>query len=205
MSESSVGYVYAQVVRGRAATGCRVIAPHDLRAALPNHTYVLPGSAPFRFGDVALVGKVTAAEKGPAFAHAGDDVLVPVDFDDPSVAERTALVHVAVDESWGDAAAPRELTFQMGLHNADNAGLFIEGLSSMGPVAVILTRRDKRGVKLLVPAEQGALIGRIDGADRLRFPGLGDDEDEFVGGITSGEAFRRAASQPSRRVFLERR
>lgn len=202
MSERGVAYFYAQV-RDRGGERGQ-FAPQDLREALPNRTYTIPGVTTFTHSDVALVGRVTAAAKGPAFAHTGeDDVIVPVDFDDPSAAERAVDVHVVVDESFGNIEVPRELTFRMGLIGAKDSDLFIDGLSSLGRIAVVLKARQDRDGEALIPTEQGALIGQIDDAGRLSFPGLGDDKDDFIIGISTVDAFRAAASEPSRRVVLE--
>lgn len=182
---------------------CRQFAPQNLHEALPNRTYTVPGRATFTFSDVALLGQVRGIEKGPAFAHAGDDNLVPVDFDDPSAAEWSVQVHVAVDELFGTMEPTRELTFRMGLLNAPDRDLFVDGMGSLGRTAVVLTRRQDRDDEVLIPSEQGALIGRIDGLGRLRFPGLGAEEHGFVVAITTVDAFRAAASEDQRLVILD--
>ena len=132
MSEEGVAYFYESVIRGRQLV-CRNHAPQSVTEALPNRTYTLPSKATFSYSDLAVIGHVTAAEKGPAFAHAGEDVVVLVSFDDPSAAERTAHVHVTVEEFFGKEPVPAELVFQMGLLNADNPSLFLDGLRSLRP------------------------------------------------------------------------
>jgi hypothetical protein len=88
--------------------------------------------------------------------------VVPVDFNDPAAAERTARVHVTFDQLSGVWPDPSVLVFQMGQMNADNPGLFLSGLRSLGRIAMALTLHQRKGV--LIPADQGALIGRIVGA-----------------------------------------
>ena len=200
MSEKGVAYFYESVIRGRQL-GCRNYAPQNVREALPNRTYTLPSKTTFSYSDMAVIGHVTAADRGPAFAHAGEDVVVPVSFDDPAVAERTANVHVTVEEFFGKEPVPSLLVFQMGLMNADNPGLFLDGLRSLGRIAMALIVHERTGV--LMPAEQGALIGRIDGAGRLTFPALAPEGEEFLAGITSVDKFRTAAAEPPERVLLK--
>jgi hypothetical protein len=200
MSEEGVAYFYESVIRGRQLV-CRNHAPQSVTEALPNRTYTLPSKATFSYSDLAVIGHVTAAEKGPAFAHAGEDVVVPVSFDDPSAAERTAHVHVTVEEFFGKEPVPAELVFQMGLLNADNPGLFLDGLRSLGRIAVALTVHQRK--RVLIPAEQGALIARIDGADRLTFPALAPKGETFLAGVTNVAEFRTAAAEPPRTVVLK--
>lgn len=149
---------------------------------------------------MAAIGHVTDAEKGPAFAHVGEDVLEPVGFDDPSAAERAAVVQLAVEECFGKEPVPSTLAFQMGLLNADDPALFMDGLRGLGRITIALIIRQRTGV--LMPAEQGALIGRIDGRARLTFPALAPEGEQFLAGITSVEGFRTAASEASETVLL---
>ena len=126
---------------------------------------------------------------------------MPVDFDDPSVAERSASVHVAVEEVIGKESVPVALTFRMGLLNAHDPDLFLDGLRSLGHVAVALTRHP-RHADVLLPAEQGALIGRIDETGGLTFPALAPAGDEFLAGIATVDKFRTTASEADEMVVL---
>jgi hypothetical protein len=156
--------------------------PRNLREALPNRTYTVPGKATFTYSDVAIIGRITSAETGAAFAHAGDDVLVPVDFDDSSAAEHALDVGVAVDEWFGDGEPASKVSFRIGSLGSRDRELFLDGLRSLDRVAVTLQKRQDRDGKVLIATEQGALIGRIDGSRPLWCPGLGLEEHGFVAG-----------------------
>jgi hypothetical protein len=197
VSVPSVDYVYSQIVRVReSGLADKWLTPHDLCQALPNHTYLLPGGRVSAFSDVAVVGRVMGAMKGPAFAHAGDDVLIPVDFDDPSAAEHAVDVQVAVEEVLGGMQLGPDMTFRMGSLGAEDRDRFIDGLRNLGRIVVTLQSRQDRDGEVLIPTEQGALIGLVDDSGHLRFPGLGGDEATFVGGISTLDAYRAAGSKP---------
>lgn len=117
------------------------------------------------------------------------------------VAERSVNVHVAVEEVIGNESVPSALSFRMGLLNANDPDLFLDGLRSLGHVAVALTMHPRQA-DLLLPAEQGALIGRIDKPGRLTFPALAPAGDEFLAGITTVDEFRTTASEPDQTVVL---
>ena len=61
MSEAGVDYFFDSVIRVREQD-CRQFAPSNLREALPNRTYTIPGKTTFSYSDLAVLGHVTAAE-----------------------------------------------------------------------------------------------------------------------------------------------
>jgi hypothetical protein len=137
MSGRNVDYFYDQVVRIKVS-GCsgREYEPGNLREALPNRSYVIPGVTTFTYSDAALVGRVILAEPGPAFAYAGDDVRVPVAFDDPRAAERAFEVRVAVDEWFGHGQPADAVSFRMGAMGARDLDRYLDGLNRLGRVTV---------------------------------------------------------------------
>ncbi|HSV37199.1 MAG TPA: hypothetical protein VLI04_00440, partial [Nocardioidaceae bacterium] len=202
MSEAGIAHLFDRVREVREGN-CRQFPPENLRDALPNMTFTIPGKTTFRHSTLAVIGQVISADKGPAYAHAGDDVLVRTDFDSPSAAERTVDVHMSVDETYGQEEPLDSVMFRMGLLNSREPALFIDGLAGLGRIVAVLdTRHSRHHGDELIPAEQGALLGRIDADGALSFPGL-VNEVEFVAHLSSLDAFRAAAAEPALVVEID--
>jgi hypothetical protein len=194
-------------VRSRRSNGCVTHGPlpDTLADALPNRRFWFDEDGrhvEFEFSSAVVVGEVVGATPGPAFAHEGDDELRRVDFDDPSAAERAIDVRVRVEElfgSHGPSEIPpgHEVSFRWGgLGRLDRPARnwYLATMAGMGRVVAVLDTRLDRDDAVFVPALQGALLGQVDELDRLMFPGLGEDEQAFMGSIRTLAALRDAAS-----------
>lgn len=179
--------------------------PATLADALPNREFWFKEgrrTIEFRFSTAVVVGQVVGVTKGPAFAHEGDDRLRRVDFDDPSAAERAIDVRVRVEELFGphgrsEIPTSGELLVRWGgLGGLDGPRrrAYIAAMASMGRAVAVLEARRDRDDEVFIPVLRGALFGQVNGLGELMFPGMGDDEQSFVGSIQNVEELRRAAA-----------
>jgi hypothetical protein len=203
---SDADYFHETVASTRASGGVvPSFAPRTLRDAMPNRVFSIAGpSGSLRFNDVAVIGEVVSAENGPAYRHVGDDQREPVAFDDPRADEHAFDVKVQVEELYGiEGNMSPFLTFRMGAMGAKDLERFRQSLGELGRVVVLLWGCDDRDGRVLIPGEQGALIGQIDASGGLRFPGLGGEENRCVDEINTLAAFRAAAAEPMSRTVWD--
>lgn len=168
--------------------------PAALADALPNRRFWFKEdgrSIEFEFSTAVVVGQVVGVTKGPAFCHEGDDELRRVDFDDPSAVERTVDIRVRIDELFGpnglsEIPSSGDMLFRWGgLGRLDGPArsAYVAGMASMGRIVAVLKTRLDRDGEVFIPVLQGALLGQVNELDELRFPGLGEDEQSFLGSI----------------------
>ena len=177
--------------------------PATLADALPNRRFLHerpPGTVETELSVAVVVGQVIAVDKGPAFIHVGDDQLQEVGFDDPTAVERAIDVRVRVEQLFGPkgpvSQPPQEVTIRWGgLGRLDRPARddYIASARSLGHVVAVLdTRMDRDGLAY-IPILMGALLGQVRDDGTLRFPGLDDREQAFLGDITTLSALTHAA------------
>jgi hypothetical protein len=171
--------------------------------ALPNRRFLHErpsGTVETSFSVAVVVGQVVAVDKGPAFVHVGDDQLQEVDFDDPDAAERAIDLRVRVELRFGPqglaSRRSEEITIRWGgLGRLERPARdeYIASARSLGRVVAVLdTRKDRDGL-VYIPILMGALLGQVRDDGTLRFPGLDDREEAFLGDITTLSALTHAA------------
>jgi hypothetical protein len=111
-----------------------------LDEALPNVTYVSEDGTRSTVADLAVVGTITAVEKGRGFTVEGDDAPsgTPVDFDTKGARWWSLHMTVKVERTIGSSKSPKEVRVYLPSPGPDGFALMSAGLRSFGRVVLFL-------------------------------------------------------------------
>lgn len=107
---------------------------------LPNVEYRQSNGQKRGIAELAVVGRVTAVEKGRAFITVGDDPVrgEPVPFDTPHARWLSVEATVEVERSLGGVNAPGRVRFAIPLDRASDFAKAEAGLKGLGRVVLFL-------------------------------------------------------------------
>ena len=194
---SSPAFYFNQVKSVRDAHMLNVVEPESLAAAMPRRQ----GEAGESWSQVAFTGRVVAVEPGPARiyprADPGNDKdeeseVQEVPYDSPEADGRTVVVTVQTDWIVGEPAPEGAVEIWVGTPGSTDPDEFLRSLRGLDQVAGVLDQHDGGQY---YPILQGALLGTVDDAGTLSFPGIGDRSEEFLAGIDTVAEFRASAEQ----------
>jgi hypothetical protein len=111
-----------------------------LDEALPNVTYVSEDGARSTVSDLAVVGTITAVEKGRGFTVAGEDAPsgTPADFDAKGARWWSLHMTVNVERTIGSSKSPKEVRVYLVSPGPDEFAVMAAGLRSFGRVVLFL-------------------------------------------------------------------
>lgn len=178
---------------------------------LPNRLFSIEGTKAKSMTGGVVVGTVTKVEPGKGFVvvNVEPEGAVPdapggtaASFDDPDAAWRVAKVTIKTDATYGVDGEPDELQIGVRLISESDYQREMAGIEELGDVVVVLDpeRTYDWDRDLKVVARGSALLGDIDTAGQIGFPGLGDGSKAFVGNLTTVAALEKAAAEPKRTI-----
>lgn len=162
------------------------------------------GTDPGRELEGVLVGRVTGANEGAAFAHRPDTEGeeapdgVPVDWDADDVAWRDATVTVEVEHIWSTVIPPDTANLQLKIPVAGDLPPqeYVEGLAGLGRIVAVLSSTDHDSP---IPGRHSVLweataLGTVSANGNLSFPAMSQKEAAaFLGKLTTVQALEQAA------------
>ncbi|KAA1417018.1 hypothetical protein F0U44_17725 [Nocardioides humilatus] len=199
--------IYFRSIAGVNDAGAELRFSNDIVEHLPNQQFIVNGQEPITLSRGIVVGRVTGVLPGRAYVtdstDSQDGRSMLVGFKDPLAEWRIARLQVSVDRWYADAPAPTDI--EVGAFVAHPAGdplgqAEMRGLADLGRIVLVLdpARRFEWNTNVFPVARGGVLLGDIDTAGEIGFPGLGPESSDFVGSATIADldAAWKATPQP---------
>jgi hypothetical protein len=197
---------YLAIEQARQAYSATVSFERSLAEVLPNQRIAVNGQVRPSTRGVAI-GRVVDVQPGVAYTVAGDDADAgtETEFDDPDAVWRIAVVtvkadHLLVRDGEGASDEPATVRFGAFISAGHDAAAQMAGIKELGDVIVVLdpTRAYKFDRGLPWIARSGSLFGDIDAQGRIGFPALAEENEAFVGTLTTVErVLAQAAEKPN--------
>lgn len=207
-TEGGEGMVFEQMA-AQGQNADVVWAPSSLREVLPNQLYSMRGGEPEAMGPGTVVGSVESAKVLAGYwtddFAPGDPVAHRVDPGDEKAAWATMKVTVKVDKASGAVAEAGEVSFACGV-DAPTAEKTAKDTEELDDVIVVLGHQGffDEDPDLYSVVHNCALFGDVTDGTAVRFPGMDDEEEEFIGALkTVDQVFDAAAGDQEATIALD--
>lgn len=207
-----VAALFSEIQRDRASeTASKFFVPDSLEQSLPNQRFeysngVLVTGRPnmaWTFSEAILVGKVVKVELLKSLPGHVDDQEDLDSMHEPQPPKSLpsvnwALVSVKVEQAVGEKVGDI-VQFQYGLDGVADPKGIAASFENLGRILVVV---DPDETGLYYPSLEGALIGDVESDGSVAFPGLGETESAFVGGLNTVDRILNAARTPTREAIV---
>ena len=177
-----------QLMTDRHVDTSAVAREQTLGDLLPNHLYSVAGSTPATLANGTVIGTVSKVEPGAGYVV--DDANASgrqVDFTDPDAEWRVVIVTVAVESALGDVNGASSIRIAVTVNGSADVDEVLTGYAELGRIIAVL---DGPGDVELDPElydvrQGGRVFGLVADDGSITFPGFGDKDAEFRGGLNT--------------------
>lgn len=191
---------------GQRDAGTAIWIDRTLRETLPNFTVSWDGEPGVRIFEATVEGRVRDVRPGSSHRDSvsGDDTIHRADlaFDDPAANWRTVVLTVEVLNDFdptGSAAAelPSEIEVVLWLNGSTDPEVVLEGFQGQRIFAVLEKPGRLEPPSAYPVARDGALIGVVLEDGSFSLPGLDEQEEAYLDGLTTIVAVEAATKEPA--------